>query len=274
MSLEFLSPFAGRHAVQSAAFGVHWATPISDDALRAVGELHEKIKADFPSKQQAQRVTFSWGGDTQPIQSTPEIGGLNFIKPIGGAGAGSPARSLQVQDNFLMLAVNDYDRWAGFAELIKRSFEALMPTIAQSRSAQILQLQYTDTFFWRGKPGTLEVKEIFREGSKFLAPNVFSVGDNLWHSFHGFFSDKAPKGCRLLENINVQRTPNEGSPDEQLFTISTNHQLFLDSGIDDAAALLNFIAENVEQMHKRNKEVLAELLTDEVQQLIALWGGK
>lgn len=264
MSLSPLYPYASRHAVQSAALVIAWETPISDEDLAEVQGLKVALKSDFGQMHLNQRYTFNML-DPSGV-SSPGIGGVNFVRGT----APEISRSLLVQEKTVQLTSNDYDRWASFTHLIDRSFKTLAPVAAKNRKLASIQLQYVDVFFWKGDPDQLPLSSIFDESSPYLPPNVFGLGNVFWHSHHGFFSAKdAPANCHLLDNVNVQRAPREGSTEHAL-TIVTNHQLLPTNEIWNTD-FISFVTTHLSFLHQRNKTMLSSLLTEEVKKLINLW---
>ncbi|RAN75775.1 hypothetical protein B5P43_25775 [Bacillus sp. SRB_336] len=268
MSLTALYPFASRHAVQSATMVMAWEAAISDEYLTEVQALRGALKADFGAMHLNQRITFNMLDPSSGV-SAPGIGGVNFVR----GNVPDITRSLQVQEKIVQLTSNDYDRWVHFIKLVQRSFKTLGPVVAKGRKLASVQLQYVDTFMWKGDPKNLQLSEIFDSTSPYLPQNIFTLGNDFWHSHHGFFSTReAPENCRLLDNVNVQRAPKEGTS-EHVLTIVTNHQLLPKDEIWSPEGCLDFLNTHSAFLHDRNKAMLSSLLTDEVKGLISLWGS-
>lgn len=268
MSLTALYPFASRHAVQSATVVMAWEAAISDESLTEVQALRGALKADFGAMHLNQRITFNMLDPSGGV-SAPGIGGVNFVR----GNAPDITRSLQVQEKVVQLTSNDYDRWIHFIKLVQRSFKTLGPVVAKGRKLASVQLQYVDTFMWKGDPKSLQLSEIFDSASPYLPQNIFTLGNDFWHSHHGFFStQEAPENCRLLDNVNVQRAPKEGTS-EHVLTIVTNHQLLPMDEIWSPEGCFDFLNTHSAFLHDRNKTMLSSLLTDEVKNLISLWGS-
>jgi uncharacterized protein (TIGR04255 family) len=258
-----LYPFAGAHAVQSAAFALEWPSELGEAEIGAVSSAYEKIKSSLPLVTPIQMVTFQMMGG-QPGSTGTAPSGFLFSRP----GPAGPARALEAQRNRLVGQINDYTRWAPVWQEVKGWFNAIAPSIG-NRLITHVGLQYNDVFHWRGAPDKLDLKQVFREGSPLLPAHVFTL-DGLWHAHHGYFLDrKEPVQHRLLENVNINVVEELG---QRSFVISTVHKAELSNvwGWDGVSA---FIDNLMDDLHKRNKATLASLLSDDAASMISLNKG-
>ena len=268
MSLDGLYPFAGNHAIQSAVFVLEWMEPLLPGQMVKVRAAAETLKADFPAIQDQQLLMLNLNmglGNAAPNQiQTAEHGG--FVLSRDSTLLGGPSRTIVIGRDNCQVTVPDYSRWDKVLGDVARYLNALLP--AFERPFRVVGLQYQDVFNWRSEPDKLPLKEIFNTGSKYLPANVFAL-DSLWHSHHGYFEQFAtPRSCRQLDNINVSRMVNAGAHSIQILT---SHRAEFEAPVweqamtDDSVIALTF-----ERMHAKNKDILRELLSEDVQALIKL----
>jgi len=273
MSLNHLHPFAGQHAIQSAVFALAFATELDVDSLRILRDASTSLKHDFPDIQDQHRTTFSI--QIRPGHQTPsaalDAGGFILNRPVPGANQAVPARSIAVSRENIIIAINDYTRWEKFKSDTDRYVRTLLAPIKESLGVVSIGLQFTDIFVWRADPLDLDLSEVFSKNTLYLTPNVFQkAGDAmLWHSHHGFFSEQSdPFNFQLLDNINVARNIALGTHQIQILT---SHQAKFPQPIykilDENGPSL-FKLEDI--LHSKNKEILADLLSEEVQEKINL----
>lgn len=260
-----LYPFAGAHAVQSAAFALEWTEEISEAEISAIAGTHEKLKLSLPVMTPLQTLTFQMVAG-QPSSTSAAPGGYQFSRP----GSAGPARALEVQRNRIVGQVNDYTRWDPVWNEVKNWFATVTPCIGR-RLINSVGLQYNDVFHWRDAPDTLNLKRVFREDSPLVPANIFELRD-LWHSHHGYFIHRtAPVKHRLLENVNVNMLEELG---QRSIVISTVHK----AEVPDVWSwdqLATFIDSLMDDLHQRNKTTLGALLSDEAASMISLnKGGK
>lgn len=259
-----LYPFAGAHAVQSAAFALEWPVELNEAEITAIAGAHEKFKPSLPVVSPLQTLTFQMvGGQAGAASSVP--GGFLFSRP---GGPTSPvSRALEVQRNRLVGQVNDYTRWAPVWNEVKSWFAAVAPCLG-NRLITHVGLQYNDVFHWRDTPESLDLKTVFRVGSPLLPANVFDL-KGLWHSHHGYFVDRqAPVKHILLENVNVNVVEELG---QRSIVISTVHKA--EVNIWSWETLAASIDSLMDDLHQRNKANLGSLLSEEAASKISLSKG-
>jgi hypothetical protein len=138
---------------------------------------------------------------------------------------------------------------------------------AQRQQVSAIGLQYTDVFKWRDDPAKFRNDLVLARSSKYVAPHAFECED-LWHCHHGYFRERTtPVEHKLLENINLNAISENG---QRVLAIVAAHKGVMNRPLWGADAALNATRSLVPDFHERNKELLRDLLTPEVQQMIKL----
>jgi len=258
-----LYPYAGAHAVQSAAFALEWPIELTENEVSLVGGVHEKLRTALPNAAPMQTITFQMVAGQAGTTGSATAG--HAFSRQGPAG---PARVLEVHRNRMVGQVNDYTRWEPVWKEVSNWFSAVGPILG-NRQITHVGLQYNDIFHWRDAPQSLDLKQVFREDSPLLPGNVFKL-KGLWHSHNGYFLERSePVPHRLLENVNVNMLEELG---QRSIVISTVHKAEIadkwgwDSMSKDIDALMA-------DLHKRNKEVLGDLLSVNAATMIGLFKG-
>lgn len=262
MTDSLIEPIAGRHAVQKAIVGLDWSSDATDDHLAAVAAVSDRLKEHFPSRKEMQSITFNLGATAAP---TPKLTGYQF-QQAGPDGGESLARAFVVSGAQTAVSVEDYDRWASFRALVEGALSAVLPAIAEGRRLKSASLQYFDVFLWKGEPAQVSAGLFIRKETKWVPQHVFEIADQPWHSHHGFFAPDGPEGMNLLENININRHLTGETPSLRIHTI---HQLS-PQGELNSDQVLPFVLNNLDLLHDRNKRYLADLLVDDLRDLIQL----
>jgi uncharacterized protein (TIGR04255 family) len=259
-----LYPFAGAHAVQSAAFALEWPIEISELEITGIAGIREKLKQSLPDMNVLQTFTFQMMGGQSSGGTTSAIpGGVVFSRP----GPTGPARALEVQRNRMVGQINDYTRWEPVWKEVRSWFDVVAPMLGTRQFATV-GLQYNDVFHWRDTPESLDLRHVFKVGSTLLPSNVFEL-KHLWHSHNGYFLDQeTPLKHRLLENVNVNMVEDLG---QRSIVISTVHKAHVD--VESWEELSKHLDELMSDLHKRNKENLGQLLSDDAAGKISLFKG-
>jgi uncharacterized protein (TIGR04255 family) len=260
-----LFPFAGAHAVQSAAFAFEWPQHLTDADFASVLALHDKLSKSLPTVVQNKGLTIDIASGT--TSAAQAIGSVTFSRSALGA-AGAPSRILEIARDRCVGLINEYTRWEPVWKEVLGWFEVVAPALVAGHPVKHIGLQYNDLFHWRASPESLDLKRVFRAQSPFLPPNVFELKD-LWHSHHGYFKQREePMAHRLLENINVNLVDELG---QRSILISTVHKAEFSTPIFTPEDLLATLRELIPDLHMRNKEILGKLLADETVELIKLF---
>lgn len=269
MSLEYLHPYAGDHAIQSAVFALDFLDPLNESVLKDLRKSANKsLLAEFPTVQDQQSVAlnFNTGQDSQQLTSIAKTGG--FVMQKASQLPGLPSRVIVVSPNNCMIIVNDYSRWKAVKSDVDRYFAAIL-TVLNKNTVPInsIGLQYTDVFNWKADPSELVLSEVFAANGPFLVPNILNAtAPALWHSHHGYFLDCAePIPFKQLDNINVSR--NDGNT----LHVVTSHRAQLASPLWKVGAENRAKIDAIqEHLHRANKEILKALFTENLQQKIKL----
>ncbi|OFA06366.1 hypothetical protein [Duganella sp. HH101] len=265
MTVEHLYPFAGDHAVQTAAIALEWQGDLSDQTLLRIYSLADKLKPFFDKVDLQKMMMINIGDAGASTNHTDGLGAVVFQKatPLG-----TVAKHLMVSRNNCTFIVNDYSRWAVMLEDAKRNFSVILPVILADKAISAIGLQYTDSFTWKEDPDNLEMANIFRKESPFIPSNAMAL-KTLWHNHHGYLeSSTKPVPHTLLNNVNVTVQDVSG---ERNIQIATSHRASLNKPLRlSTESYLDVFTSVENHMHIANKALLGKLLTDDVAAKIKL----
>ncbi|RJF98994.1 TIGR04255 family protein [Noviherbaspirillum saxi] len=268
MSLDYLFPITESHAIQSVIFVLEWQGEISDRALQEVQSLGQSLKSHFPisTVQKVVMVNLDQATSGSPAiqQNGDAMGGVVFQRM---GKFGQVASQMVVSRNNCLIAINEYSRWDAILEAVMRYYKIVLPPILREKSIGSIALQYNDMFTWKDEPANLNLREVFKTDTPYLAPNSFEQ-KGLWHCHHGFIRDLEGVDGTCLDNINVSVVNNQ---DDRAIQILTSHKLTLNSPLRIATKdYLQSIEKYQNILHQENKLVLGQLLSEEVCEKIKL----
>lgn len=274
MSLDYLIPFAGQHAIQSAAFAMDFATQLDVGEVTRLRTAADALKSDFPVIADQHRTTLHMPVGPNHQVPTPsaihDVGGFVMDRPAPSAPAGTTAlRRIIVSRENVVVIIFDYTRWDKFKADVERYLNVLLASINAQKGIASIGLQITDAFNWNGDPAEMKVSEIFQPSSPYLALNAFNPATSFWHSHHGYLVEReSPMRYSQLDNINVSRSISDGV---HRIEILTSHKASFDRPLYKVLdANRSKIASVIEALHLSNKAILAALLSPEVQVKINL----
>ena len=264
MSTLHLHPFAGDHAIQNVAFAIEWTQSLTNEQLQSIKSIHSQLLPFFEKVAEAKAITInlSAANDLAPIASnSSDLGGIQFIGKLMSFPPGQPSQLIQASRENCSIIINDYSRWNQVWENVEKWINLIKNSIP-SIGVKSVSLQYTDALHWRNDPKLLNISDVFSKNTVYLPSHVFS-SRSLWHVHQGFFSDESIIGSnrRLLENINISHVENNS---QRTFIIVTSHKAILDSPIWDSGEFSMTIKEIMPILHNRNKNILTNILSEEV----------
>ena len=273
--MDLLQPFAGQHAIQSAAFSLEFAKELNVAEVERLRVAATALKNDFPKLTDQQRTTISFQiglgeqGGSIPQPAAMDVGGFVLERLGSEQGHAQPLRLIVVSRENVTIVINDYTRWEKFRSDINNYLSTLLQSINVQKGVAGISLQIADIFIWRSDPADLNMTEVFSEKSKYLVANAFDPSILFWHSHHGYvFEQTTPINFQQLDNININRTINSG---EHQLQILTSHKItfprplykFLDVNKEKISSILD-------TLHEKNKDILRDVLTPSLQLKINL----
>lgn len=271
----------GEHAIVQASFAVGLAAPTPLHTVRELQALHSKFKGDYPRERTIQGAAI---GIPELVQGTLQLGAqttpIGFIfdslKPNG-----EVLRSISLDGTTLSVQSADYLTWEETWAEVRSVFAQMLPLVLSRSELVSFHLHYHDRFVWEREAQEFKSNLVFREGSPFIAQNVFAAPE-LWHNYHGYFEyPEVPSPHQLLTLAEVQLLPpeNVGLKDERgvVADLKLTHRAIL--GVDRAGGKAKPVNDPKEvlgtdedglldaymtKMHDADKWLLARLITDEL----------
>jgi hypothetical protein len=117
---------------------------------------------------------------------------------------------------------------------------------------------------------------MLRPNSRFLCPNIYNAKD-LWHSHTGWF-ERFDAATKRLVNVNVDFVETSTDDDMRraivIKTVLTDflNQTGYERSNPNSAAALGIIEHHLDQLHNFCKEVLSDIIKEEMSTRIALKG--
>lgn len=257
-------PSGGQHAIEVMALAIEWSKPLESHVLTeiaAVARANQEFRDFFPAERAFPGFEIKMTADGASFDRA----GFNIVDFLRSNIAGQQEWSFSMRPEFFSCNCTVYDRWAN----VKPRAISLLSQLAQlalerGSAIQAVGLQYSDAFRWN-IDNKEALSQLFRQDSPLLPSSIFSR-EMLWHSHNGWFS-AAPDGHRLLNVVNIDsldELPN------RVIRINGQHRMQAVAASDGTALPieLNLLDSAAELLHKSNKVVLQDLLSDLALELI------
>lgn len=264
MNIENFQPHTPNHAVHNALIMLEWQGELSDQTLAAIHSLSPKLREFFPKVETAKLMTINVGHHG----SSPALEGIGAVTFQRVNSFGTPAKQLVVSRQNCIFQVTDYISWDVFLADAIRNLDLVIPTILSNRPINNVTLQYTNLFTWKEEPGSLDLRCVFQEDSKFIPANSLSLR-KIWHSHYGYVEDsKDDLEHDRLHNININVNDDAG---ERVVQIVMSHRATLKNPLRRSTPDYMGVISKVEtSLHSANKDILKLLLTEPVASKIGL----
>lgn len=260
-------PIGERHAIEEVVFLVAFSRAFSAIEIDRVVEKHELWKSELPKLARPQVIQVSFG-----VESDPDVGPPPPVAPAAFQSFkrdGSLDWQVKVENNLLSVNCLTYSRWDAVSRQARSLLEKIIPLLAdQTNRALSVGLQYIDTFLWSGDLEAYNADGLFNRKSGFFSDKFMPVGP-YWHFHQGeydYIDESPPK--RILERVHLDAVMADNLPRVRIDTM-----LRSDFAAGSDAADKSFrdeVFKELEDLHIRNKKVLATVISEELQNKISL----
>jgi hypothetical protein len=269
-------PIHDAHAIEQVAFTFQANRMLDNAKFMEVREAADKFHEEMPGRAELRTVALALAGGGAPgIGVVPSGLGsgdglrLRRMKPDGAVES-----ELQVERASVTFRTSLYTRWDSVWGLARKYFDAVVPMyIAQAQIAGIT-LTFVDKFAWTGPPTECKPSLLLRTASRYVCPHVYSAED-LWHNHTGMFLRIDNQIKRLL-NVNIDCT-DENSPNGPrrvvaMTTVLTDfmNQPGYETFVVAEQGATAFLHARMEELHKLGKDILGDIINDEMSRRIAL----
>ena len=269
-------PYSGQHSIQEAKIALHFLRESGQqDVERAQGAAETDLRDELPRSSEFREIAGTFDVTRQdapvPIPYGPmQLTGFEISKVKGD---GRPARALRLVNNLLEVSVSDYERWEITRDDSLRYFQTALSVLPlDSNPVMAVNLQFIDRYTFNGPPHDVDVSLLFRDGSDYIARHCYASGP-LWHCHTGWFESSDGDGGRVLHHLNIGSNIVDLSP-----AATVDHNVVFQFGVPRQSMGTLFeppnetdgISDILDRLHERNKTILRELLTQEMQSEIGL----
>lgn len=265
-----IRPFTKEHAIKAMAFVIEFSNEFQQEAYNELQGIEKSLLEELPRKLSHRALIINVGLDeagASNLHAGESAGGFTLDKVMAD---GTPEWALTVQNNFVRVLCNKYERWDSTWSKARTYFAGVLPILLGHSTVKAVTLQYVDEFFIEGNIQEFTPDKLFRPESRYLTPIIFESKD-LWHSHSGKL-EKISETEKVLNVVNVSLVTENDSLKSQ---IVMTHKIDSINGtsLSDNNNTSDFLKETdayMNQMHDFDKNILAELINEKHTQMIGL----
>jgi uncharacterized protein (TIGR04255 family) len=263
-------PYSEKHAIKQVLFVLEFQTPLTSEALEAfkASPAHEALRAELPRFQEGKGVVLA--PDSPAVINFPQDGQLFHITYDKLLPNGDPEWAINIRREMVGVACGKYARWAPTWEFARGLLKQALPVLLKHTRVGVVGLQVVDEFHSTGSKEDFALRSLFVEQSKLLPANLVGLRTSC-HAHHGFFEQAQDPPGRRLHNINVDVVER---PKDFTVQILSSHKHYLgetqeeDDPLGDKGALELVYSD----LHKMNKMMVGDMLTDDIKSAISFDG--
>lgn len=266
-------PIHSAHAIEQVLFVVQFEPTINESQLSEIRKaaIQFKSEGDLPGQVEIQEfaIAFSASGAAPP--RLPPGLALQRIAPNG-----TVENELRIERASLTFRTTLYSRWDEIWSKARRYFETLIPIYSEYSQVRAITLNYVDKFVWEGAVDNCKADLLLQSGSQYLCPHIFGTKE-FWHSHTGKFIREDDYVKRLLNvNVDYLEEVNAGDTRRVVSVTTILTDMFNQPGYSvsdvDKATTSSFVDSRMSKLHVFNKEILGDVINQEMSKRIALKG--
>jgi uncharacterized protein (TIGR04255 family) len=258
-------PIGERHAIQEVVFIVGFVRNFTPDELEHIVAKHSLWKSDLPKLERMNLIQIAFG-DIPPDRAPP-VAGPAVFKSF--KRDGSVDWQLQVRDSWIAVNCLSYSRWDAVSRQAKSLLEKVLGlVIDESNLLSHISLQYIDTFVWDGGAEEYDIDLLVNRSSGFYADG-FQPASRSWHYHQGEFEfPDAEPTHRILKRIHLDATEDEAGAKVKIDTVLRTD--FTNGVLPTLDGVRGLVDRTLNDLHSKNKAILATLINQDSQDKIAL----
>lgn len=267
-------PASGQHAVEQAIIGVRIFQSASDaDYQNAVTKAAElAVEHSLPGRMQLDPMSLVFGRQviSHGFVNANELMPGTLFQRVNSDG--TMAEELTIERGAVTYRTRSYKRWKDVQNIVDGIVSPVVSILAQGDINQVavIELRCVDRF--TSDVNTYpRLSELVRNEARHVTSNLLNSESQL-HIHSGWFEDATEDG-RTLINLNIDVIDqSSGSRDATILQSISRHSSEAGSYFERGECFGECILLNFNELHSKDKSLLAGVLTDELQSQINLIG--
>lgn len=280
MNKGLFTPINKAHAIVEVVFYIQFDPYFQDQTIRRLIEVEHELKDELPKSSPVSRIetTLEMGSAVQAVRSVEKPVGIHLqrIKPDGGV-----EWMLRTTENVIGVHCLEYSTWKEVWERARKYFLTTLKQIeGESNFISSVGLKYVDRFLYEGVENKYDPSLLFNRDTDLIVKKAFSTSP-LWHCHIGWFEESPTFfDCKLLNQLKIDSAyANISGQKRSLITIEHDAIVQIEDNVnngklsyltDRSGDECNYLDKLMEKLHTSNKDVLKNLLAEQMARQISL----
>lgn len=268
-------PATGQHAIDQAVVGIRIFDPVSESHFKQVIQQAAElaISHDLPGRVQLDAMSIAFGRQviSHGMISGAELHPGMLFQRVNAEG--SMVEEMTIERTAVTYRTKSYKRWKNVDDILTGIVFPVAVSLAENdlSKVSVVELRCIDRFL--SEPGEKpELSALIQPNCPYLPGHMINRSSQL-HLHSGWFDDETENG-RTLVNINIDVADQEDG--SRAANILQSISLQYARGCGGAIATGDFstsLAGLFAALHAKDKKLLADILTDNIQEQINLVGS-
>ena len=268
--MEYSASGRSDNALQRVVFIVQFRQDFSEQDFERFDNNSKNWREELPRRSVSNAVLLQPGSNRVAFDDE-RIVGLSYEALLKD---GAVEFGLRFDESRVLFLAGRYTRWAEVWPHAQKFLGAAIELVPKENPVISFASEYTDLFKATGKYEEFDASGILRQGSRFIPSHVFERAEN-FHFHTGFFETRdKPSRHRVLTRINADLRDNDEEKTRDLsmvlfHQISSHREPWSgENGL--GKEILDRGLENFDSLHQIDKDVLREILNDQMSNSIGL----
>jgi len=256
--MDFIKAYADKNAVKVIAYAINFNQNLAtDDIKRIIGKINATsyFQSNFPKTEDQTEISLTVTPDGAPQQTITKNGIV-----LHSSLEENSAWMININKEIILITCKEYSRWANISGKAYEHLQELIKIIDHTVNIAQITLEYLDEFEILNSSEDWK-EELFRNDSKYLNTNIYSLND-FWHINQGYFVQLPDLNNKHLDTININYFADEKDNLKDKVSIRVQHKLIIEpvKPIND----IDYIKTCYESLHIHSKGAFENIVSDKV----------
>ncbi len=269
-------PIKDEHAIERVRFILGFQEELTqktfDELVASFKKNHSEdydLNKHIKAKQLGVKISLS-NNMVQNTEQEPE-NTIHQFQKTAPSDENNVLERLNIERGEVSFEVLNYNRWAGFYEIIQKLTKQITDITAKTAETiniHQLTLEYWDKFAFEGDTKNADPRLFLKNLEHHLPETVFTNGD-MWHLTKGWLQNTGNQNEQILINLNCIAQDAEHKQTKEIHrlveihTLTAFRKIYSENSIDT-------LAEDMQTLHKVSKDAFSDNLLDGTKQMVGL----
>jgi hypothetical protein len=274
----FWRPMHDDHAIEAMALILNFSSDIPPLVMQKVRDRADAISSKLGLSEQRPVFEYDLAADGAGVATQSESGRIFMsVADLSEAqvAAGQFNELLAVERNSIGYRNAAYRSWSETRDRFCLIMDELLPLVEDVMAFSRIRFEYSDRFVWEGDWAFVDVAQLVRPNSKYIAPHIYGSPE-MWHCHTGAYLPEVTEGRGRVLQLHMQsgrwrHLTDSSAPAQAGVSLMTAREDRFDvNDVELSSAAYNMLQDDLDAMHDDLIVGISEVLGDEMLSKIGL----